>query len=69
MVPVDSSNVAALGYDEPNQELLVRFTNGALYRYFPGVPRSTYESLLSADNVGRALNSLVKSSYSYSRIE
>ena len=31
MIPVSSSNVAEIGYDETNQEVYVRFINNAMY--------------------------------------
>jgi hypothetical protein len=68
MVPVDSSNVAAVGYDDEVRELQVQFNSGATYVYFPDVPRETYEALINSDSVGRTLNEIVKPNFSFRRI-
>ena len=33
MLPVSSSNIDSIGYNEANQEVYVRFLNGTLYIY------------------------------------
>jgi hypothetical protein len=37
MIPVSSSNIESIGYDEQNGQVYVRFLNGSLYVY-KGVP-------------------------------
>jgi KTSC domain len=56
MKPVNSSNVAAIGYE--NETLSVRFKDGAEYEY-PGVSQRQYDDLMSAPSKGRALNGLI----------
>lgn len=56
MKPVDSSNIAAIGYE--NQTLCVRFKDGAEYEY-PGVSEQQYKDLMAARSKGRALNGLI----------
>jgi len=58
-VPVSSSNVAAVAYDDATNTLGVRFLNGTEYHY-SGVPRDVYEGLLNASSVGSYLNEHVK---------
>jgi hypothetical protein len=67
MTNVDSSNVAAVGFDEDSQTLQVEFKNGATYQYFD-VPQAIFEGLLGAASVGQFLNQQVKGAYRYSRI-
>jgi frataxin-like iron-binding protein CyaY len=55
MHPVDSTNVASVGYDPEKKELAVRFRNGATYVY-SGVKPEEHEALVSADSVGRHFN-------------
>lgn len=66
MTNVNSSNVAAVGYDEDSQTLQVEFNNGGTYQYFD-VPEAIFEGLRDADSVGQYLNQQVKGVYRYSR--
>jgi hypothetical protein len=70
-VPVESSHVAAVGFEaysvsitskstsavEVIGRLYVAYKNGDVYG-FPRVTRHTYETIYSAQSVGRALNLL-----------
>lgn len=64
---VDSSNVAAVGYEEDSQTLQVEFNNGSTYQYFD-VPHAIFEGLLGAGSIGQYLNQNVKGTYRYSRV-
>jgi hypothetical protein len=64
---VDSTNVAAVGYDEDSLTLQVEFNNGSTYQYFD-VPQAIFDSLLGASSVGQYLNQNVKGTYRYSRV-
>ncbi|NMW31211.1 KTSC domain-containing protein [Altererythrobacter sp. RZ02] len=64
---VDSSNVAAVGYEEDSQTLQVEFNNGGTYQYFD-VPQAIFDGLLGASSVGQYLNQHVKGTYRYSRV-
>ncbi len=68
MIPVSSSNVAEVGYNEETQEVYVRFLNGTLYVY-KGVPKFEFEGLLNAPSVGSYLHRNYKNVYPYERIE
>ena len=68
MIPVSSSNVAEIGYDETNQEVYVRFINNALYVY-RGVPQYEFEGLRDAPSIGSYLHRNYKNSFPYERIE
>ena len=50
-IPVKSSNVASVGYDEANQILEVAFKSGAIYQY-PGVEPQTHADLMGAESIG-----------------
>ena len=56
MKPVDSSNIAAIGWEV--DKLCVRFKDGAEYEY-PGVTEKQYADLMAAPSKGRALNGLI----------
>lgn len=68
MVPVSSSNVESVGYDEETQILYVRFLSGSLYMY-KNVNKPEYEALLSAPSIGSYLHRNIKNVYPYERIE
>lgn len=64
-VPVQSSNVVAVGYDEETSILEVEFTSGSVYRYF-AVSRLHFVALTGGGvSVGRYLNTEIKTRYRY----
>lgn len=68
--PVDSSNLSAVAYNERQEQLHVRFNNGAEYRY-EHVPHDVLQRILGAESKGKAFNALVRSQpamYPYQRI-
>lgn len=67
MVPVESSNVESIGYDENEQILYVRFLTGATYIY-KGVNEYEFNGLLTAPSVGSYLHRNIKNNYPYERI-
>ena len=68
MIPVLSSNVAAIGYDARTSTLLVRFHDGdRVYRY-SGVPVAVYRAFLAAPSKGRFLAHFIKGLYPYARV-
>ena len=68
MTPVQSSNVASVGYDISTQTLFVQFLNGNIYIY-KGVPKFEFENLKTAPSVGSYLNRNIKNVYPYERIQ
>lgn len=68
MIPVSSSNVESIGYDEQQQMLYVRFLNGALYIY-KGVNVYEFEGLRDAPSIGSYLHRNIRNVYAYERIE
>ena len=68
MIPVNSSNIASIGYDEPNQQTFVQFLNGSIYVY-KGVPAHEHQNLMEAPSHGSYLNRSFKNIYPYERIE
>jgi len=67
MINVDSSNVAAVGYDEDSSTLQVEFINGGTYRYFD-VSENIFTGLRDADSVGGYLAENIKGTYRYSKV-
>ena len=57
--PVESSSVAAVGYDAVSAELEIEYRNGRTYRY-QSVPVAAYRLLLQAPSVGEYVNKVIK---------
>ncbi len=76
MVPVDSSNLEAVGYDDDAEMLYIAFqakrnTPSTLYQYF-NVPRQVYDDLINLEatggSVGRYFHQNVREIYQYSKL-
>lgn len=67
MIPVDSSNIAAIGYSSFEQVLQVHFLNGFRYRYLD-VPQSVFNEFQGAPSKGRYLNREIKGQFDYERV-
>lgn len=67
MNPVNSSNVQAIGYDADKKKLRVAFHNGSVYDYHD-VPQEAYDASLTAESVGKYLNTHIKPKYGYEKV-
>lgn len=54
LVPVKSSNVAAVGHDPETNTLVVEFTGGSRYEY-PNVSAEEHGALMAARSIGQHL--------------
>ena len=63
-VPVESSAVAAVGYDPESETLEVEYRSGRVYRY-AAVPFGVVQDLWSAPSVGRFVHANVRDRYAY----
>ncbi|ALA57812.1 KTSC domain-containing protein [Nitrospira moscoviensis] len=68
LIPVESSSVRYVGYEEDRQILYVQFIDGDLYEYF-GVPVSDFIDLLHAESIGWFVNKRIKPYYDYRKLE
>ena len=66
LVPVESSNMAAVGHD--GGTLTVAFHGGRIYRYY-GVSAEVYHDLIDAPSKGRYLHRSIKGTYPVERVE
>ena len=66
-IPVQSSNVAEVGYDPGSMILEVLFHSGSVYQYFD-VPEGLFREILQADSVGRFFNQQIRDSYRYVKL-
>jgi predicted RNase H-like HicB family nuclease len=63
--PVDSSMLAATGYDPDTRTLVVLFNSGKAYQYYD-VPQEDYEALMAASSKGKYMHAHVLGYYPYS---
>ncbi|HXH08891.1 MAG TPA: KTSC domain-containing protein [Alphaproteobacteria bacterium] len=64
---LDSSSLAAVGYDPQSQTLEVEFRTGRTYRYFH-VPLSVHQALLAAPSKGRFFVAEIRTRFPHTRI-
>ncbi len=67
MIPVASSNVESIGYDENYRILRIRFLNGNIYDY-KNVPFMEFERLKEAHSIGSYLHRNIKFNYPYEKV-
>lgn len=65
MIPVNSSNLSAVGYD--GSTLRIQFHSGGLYDY-AGVPESVYIGLMNAASKGNYHAAHIKNVYPYRKL-
>jgi KTSC domain len=51
LTPVTSSQIEAIGYDEPSQTLAIKFKSGGLYHY-SNFTKEDWLSFASAESIG-----------------
>ncbi len=66
-IPVDSSSLARIRYDESTMTLEIEFQGGRVYQYFD-VPVQVFEGLQNADSHGQYFNQSIKGYYRYARV-
>ncbi len=67
-VPVSSSNLSSVGYDESNQVLEIEFHGGRVYQYFD-VPKRIHQELMSANSHGKYFHRNIEDKYRYNQIK
>lgn len=67
MIPVSSSNIAAIGFDETQNTLVIEFNNGRAYEYY-GVPQYVFDEFSNAGSKGQYANQNIYKNYSQSQI-
>jgi hypothetical protein len=66
LVPVESSMLSAIGYDDATKELVAVYKSGAIWHY-RGVPKKVYKELLASDSKGGYMRDLIIGMYPESR--
>ena len=67
MVPVRSSDIAAIGYDATSGTLHIRFNSGGLYAYY-NVHDAVYRGLMGAGSHGRYFHAHIRGRYNDTKI-
>ncbi|MFA5392696.1 MAG: KTSC domain-containing protein [Candidatus Paceibacterota bacterium] len=62
VVPVDSSWVSSVQYNEPTKSLRIKLDDGSAYTYY-NVPESLYQRIITASSVGKIINSVIKTGF------
>lgn len=65
--PVQSSNMAEVGYDAPSMTLEIQFIKSGTYHFFD-VPELVYVELMQADSKGKYFNSNIRNNYRNTRL-
>lgn len=66
-IPVQSSNLSRIRYDEDSRTLEIEFHGGRRYQYFE-VPVSIFRGLKNAGSKGSYFNENIKGSFRYTRV-
>ena len=67
-IPVDSSDLVAIGYDAKERVLEIEFGAGRVYRY-TDVPPDVHERFMRADSYGTYFNTFINGHYRYSKLD
>lgn len=67
MIPVESSNIQAIGYNPTERLLQVDFHSGRSYQYY-GVAPQTFQDFLDTSSKGRFFNAQIKGCYLFDEI-
>jgi XTP/dITP diphosphohydrolase len=67
-IPVESSDIVSIGYDEREQVLEVEFQGGRVYQY-RGVEPDVHRHFMRADSHGQYFNSFINNRYKYKKVE
>lgn len=67
LVPVASSNIAAVGYDAASQTLTIEFRSGGTYEFYD-VPEPVHQGLMQSGSLGTYFQSQIRGRYRYVRL-
>ena len=67
MIPVQSSQLSYIGYDEDTNELYVTFVKGSTYKY-SNVPKNIFDDFKNAKSIGVYYISYIKGKYESTKI-
>jgi hypothetical protein len=65
--PVNSSNLAGIGYDADTHTLTIEFRSGGTYEYYD-MEEQVFEGLRSASSLGQYFQENIRGRYRYARL-
>lgn len=66
-IPVESSNLSKIRYDNESRTLEIEFKGGRRYQYFD-VPERVFDGLRKADSHGSYFHEHIRGSFRYARL-
>jgi len=68
LIPIESSNLLAVGYDDSQQELVVQFRKTGLIYTYSDVSIDEYNTIMQSKSIGKAfIEVIVKSGKLYKK--
>ena len=67
MIPVESSNIQGVGYDEEAETLYVSFNSGSRYCY-RGVSRAIHEAFMESPSKGKFFHASIKGRFPFEKL-
>jgi hypothetical protein len=64
--PVNSSNLAAVGYDADSQTLTIEFRKSGTYEFYD-VPEPVYSALMAAGSLGEFFANSIRGRFRYAK--
>jgi len=66
-IPISSSTIRSIAYDQQTMTLEVAFVNERVYQYFD-VPEHVFQGFLVAPSAGAYLNANIRNIYRYAQV-
>lgn len=66
-IPVQSSNLVSVKYEESSMNLEIEFKKNSVYQY-NHVPKSVYDELMGSKSLGEYFHENIKDKYDYHKI-
>ena len=66
-IPVDSSNISSIGFDEASNTLEIEFHSGAIYQYFD-VPFNVYQEIRESSSIGQYFAQHIKGYFRFVKV-
>ena len=66
--PVQSSQIASVGYDPATKTLEIKFTRGGHYAY-ANVSQDAYAALIGAKSIGSHFHSHIRGQFNHKRLD
>lgn len=68
LIPVQSGQIAAIGYDEATKTLAVKFNRGTATYHYADVPAEVNAAFMASDSKGKFFQGTIKPQYEHKLI-